>query len=175
MKSNKWLQRQSKDLYVKKAKKLGYRSRAAFKLIELDDRFRFFSKGIKVVDLGSAPGGWCQVAAERSNSLGDKGQKGRVVGLDIKEILPFRHVVKYLIRKNYATGEKLKIPEPKTVTYFLGKAPQKDIKLSFEHSAYGWFTLQEGFNKLSFGSKSETLQKVVSFLKSDSYIKLIYT
>jgi 8-oxo-dGTP pyrophosphatase MutT (NUDIX family) len=96
-------------------------------------------------------------------------------GLDIKEILPFRHVVKYLIRKNYATGEKLKIPEPKTVTYFLGKAPQKDIKLSFEHSAYGWFTLQEGFNKLSFGSKSETLQKVVSFLKSDSYIKLIYT
>jgi 23S rRNA (uridine2552-2'-O)-methyltransferase len=60
--SRSWLQRQLTDPYVDKARSAGYRSRAAFKLVELDEKFRFLKKGIKVLDLGSAPGGWSQVA-----------------------------------------------------------------------------------------------------------------
>jgi 23S rRNA (uridine2552-2'-O)-methyltransferase len=60
--SRSWLQRQLNDPYVAKARSAGYRSRAAFKLVELDEKFRFLKKGIKVLDLGSAPGGWSQVA-----------------------------------------------------------------------------------------------------------------
>ncbi len=78
--STRWLQRQLNDPYVAEAKKRGYPSRAAFKLAELDDRFRFLKPGQRVVDLGAAPGGWTQVALER---LGDK---GRVVALDILEM-----------------------------------------------------------------------------------------
>lgn len=63
--STRWLERQLNDPYVAEAERLGYRSRAAFKLIELDDRFHFLAPGKRVVDLGAAPGGWTQVAAER--------------------------------------------------------------------------------------------------------------
>ncbi len=74
--STQWLQRQLNDPYVAEAKRLGYRSRAAFKLLQLDDKFRLLSKGLRVVDLGCAPGGWCQVAVERV------GKAGKVVGID---------------------------------------------------------------------------------------------
>ena len=80
--STRWLQRQLNDPYVHEARKLGYRSRAAFKLKELDDRFHFLAKGSRVVDLGAAPGGWTQVAVERV------GPKGKVVGMDILEYDP---------------------------------------------------------------------------------------
>ena len=63
--STRWLERQLNDPYVAEAERLGYRSRAAFKLIELDDRFHFLAPGKRVVDLGAAPGGWTQVAVER--------------------------------------------------------------------------------------------------------------
>ena len=63
--SQRWLQRQLNDPYVAKARAAGYRSRAAFKLIELDDRFHFLAPGKKVVDLGAAPGGWTQIAVDR--------------------------------------------------------------------------------------------------------------
>jgi len=63
--SRQWLARQLNDPYVKAAKSKGYRSRAAFKLIELDEKFRFLKKGIRVLDLGAAPGGWSQVAAAK--------------------------------------------------------------------------------------------------------------
>ncbi len=79
--SSRWLQRQLNDPYVAAAKKAGYRSRAAFKLSELDDRFGFLKKGGGVVDLGAAPGGWSQVAVERVGT-------GRVVGIDIIEMDP---------------------------------------------------------------------------------------
>ena len=80
--SRGWLQRQLNDPYVARAKREGYRSRSAFKLIELDDKFRFLKKGARVVDLGAAPGGWSQVASKRVDAPG----RGRVVAIDI---LPF--------------------------------------------------------------------------------------
>ncbi len=87
--STRWLQRQLNDPYVAEAKRLGLRSRAAFKLIELDERFKLLSRGAAVADLGCAPGGWCQVAVHRVNALGDKpGPKGFVLGIDLQEVEP---------------------------------------------------------------------------------------
>lgn len=80
--STRWLQRQLNDPYVHEARLLGYRSRAAFKLIELDDRFHILKPGLRVVDLGAAPGGWTQVAVQRV------GPKGKIVGMDILEYDP---------------------------------------------------------------------------------------
>lgn len=84
--STAWLARQLNDPYVAEAKRLGYRSRAAFKLIELDDRFHFLKRGSRVVDLGAAPGGWSQVAAQR---IGAAEGKGKIVAADI---LPFEPI-----------------------------------------------------------------------------------
>jgi 23S rRNA (uridine2552-2'-O)-methyltransferase len=80
--STRWLERQLNDPYVREAKSKGYRSRAAFKLLELDDKFHFLKKGVRVLDLGAAPGGWTQVALARV------GGEGRVVGADILEMEP---------------------------------------------------------------------------------------
>src|SRR5215469_18391246 len=80
--STAWLSRQLNDPYVAEARRLGYRSRAAFKLIELDERFRLLRPGQRVVDLGCAPGGWTQVAVARV------GGRGIVVGLDVTEPAP---------------------------------------------------------------------------------------
>ncbi|MGI3212301.1 RlmE family RNA methyltransferase [Roseovarius tibetensis] len=88
--STRWLQRQLNDPYVKRAQAEGYRGRAAFKIMELDDKFRFLVPGARVVDLGCAPGGWCQVAVPRVNALGDKRGKaqGRILGVDLQEVEP---------------------------------------------------------------------------------------
>ncbi len=88
--STLWLQRQLNDPYVRRAKTEGYRGRAAYKILELDDRFRFLVPGARVVDLGCAPGGWCQVAVKRVNALGEKKGKaiGRVIGIDLQEMEP---------------------------------------------------------------------------------------
>jgi 23S rRNA (uridine2552-2'-O)-methyltransferase len=75
-----WLERQLNDPYVHEAKKLGYRSRAAFKLSEIDDKYRFLKPGGYVVDLGAAPGGWSQVSAQRVKSVDGK---GKVVAIDM--------------------------------------------------------------------------------------------
>jgi len=83
--STRWLDRQLNDPYVAEARRLGYRSRAAFKLIEMDDRLRLLRLGQTVVDLGAAPGGWTQVALERTRAA-ETG--GRVVALDRLEIDP---------------------------------------------------------------------------------------
>lgn len=83
--SHQWLSRQLNDPYVRKAHAEGYRSRAAFKLIEIDDRHKILKRGARVVDLGAAPGGWSQVAAERTGSA--KGQ-GKVVAIDLLDIEP---------------------------------------------------------------------------------------
>jgi 23S rRNA (uridine2552-2'-O)-methyltransferase len=88
--STLWLERQLNDPYVKRAQTEGYRGRAAFKILELDDKFRFLVPGARVVDLGCAPGGWCQVAVKRVNSLGEKSGKriGYVLGVDLQEVEP---------------------------------------------------------------------------------------
>ncbi len=78
--SARWLERQLNDPYVAEARKRGYRSRAAFKLAQLDDRFHFLKNGARVVDLGCAPGGWTQVVVERC------GRSVRVVGIDLAEV-----------------------------------------------------------------------------------------
>jgi 23S rRNA (uridine2552-2'-O)-methyltransferase len=79
-----WLERQLNDPYVHEAKKLGYRSRAAFKLSEIDDKYKFLKPGGYVVDLGAAPGGWSQVSAQRVKSVDGVGdRKGRVVAIDM--------------------------------------------------------------------------------------------
>ncbi|GEO81929.1 RlmE family RNA methyltransferase [Pararhodospirillum oryzae] len=79
--STQWLQRQLNDPYVQEARRRGLRSRAAFKLMELDDRYHLLRPGLRVVDLGAAPGGWTQVVVERTRL--QSGGGGRVVGIDI--------------------------------------------------------------------------------------------
>ena len=82
--STLWLERQLNDPYVIRAKKEGFRGRAAYKISELDDRYGFLKPGARVVDLGCAPGGWCQIAVERVNALGQNPKKaiGTVLGVD---------------------------------------------------------------------------------------------
>jgi 23S rRNA (uridine2552-2'-O)-methyltransferase len=86
--STLWLERQLNDPYVKRAQVDGYRGRAAYKILELDDKFRFLLPGARVVDLGCAPGGWCQVAVQRINALGTRqGKKvGTILGVDLQEV-----------------------------------------------------------------------------------------
>jgi 23S rRNA (uridine2552-2'-O)-methyltransferase len=80
--SRRWLERQLNDPYVHAAKSKGFRSRAAFKLVELDSKFHFLKKGARVLDLGAAPGGWSQVAAQRI------GETGHIVAIDILGMEP---------------------------------------------------------------------------------------
>jgi len=82
--SKLWLERQLNDPYVARAKREGMRSRAAYKLMEIDDKARFLKKGGRVVDLGAAPGGWAQVAAKRVHAPA----QGRVIGIDLLDIDP---------------------------------------------------------------------------------------
>lgn len=99
--SQKWLLRQVNDPFVEKAKKEGWRSRAAFKIIEVDAKFKIFKKGKVIVDLGAAPGGWSQYAVTKVG-------EGNVVALDLLEIdsLPGVHFFNKIFggrraRKNY--------------------------------------------------------------------------
>ncbi len=88
--STRWLERQLNDPYVKRARADGYRGRAAFKILELDDKYHFLTPGARVVDLGCAPGGWCQVAVARVNALAERKGKpvGRVLGVDLQPVEP---------------------------------------------------------------------------------------
>jgi 23S rRNA (uridine2552-2'-O)-methyltransferase len=80
--SRAWLERQISDPYVARAKREGFRSRAAYKLAEIDDKYRVLRPGVHVVDLGAAPGGWSEIAARRI------GARGRVIAIDILEMKP---------------------------------------------------------------------------------------
>ncbi len=93
--SKRWLKRHVNDPYVQKARRDGYRSRSAYKLIELDDRDKLFRPGSVVVDLGAAPGGWSQVLAKRMNG------QGRIVAIDLLEMEPVSGVT--IIRGDFAT------------------------------------------------------------------------
>lgn len=110
--STRWLERQLNDPYVQRAKAEGYRGRAAFKILELDDKYRFLTPGARVVDLGCAPGGWAQVAVARVNALGQNPKKpqGRVLGIDLQEVDPIPgaelHVLDFM-----ADGADAKVKE----------------------------------------------------------------
>ena len=97
--SRQWLDRHFKDDYVKKAQKAGYRSRAAFKLLEIQEKDRVIKAGMRVVDLGAAPGGWSQIAREL---VGDKGQ---VIALDILPMDPIAGVD--IIQEDFREEESL--------------------------------------------------------------------
>ena len=84
-KSNSWKIKQHRDQFFKKSKTLGYRSRASFKLIELNQKFKFIKKSSNLLDLGSAPGGWTQVASKIITS-------GKILSVDIKEMKPIKNV-----------------------------------------------------------------------------------
>ena len=90
MKKNKisknWINKQNRDIYVRESKDQGYRSRSAFKLIEIDQRFHFLSKSRSLLDLGSAPGSWSQVASKKIKN-------GKILSVDIKEMLPISYTV----------------------------------------------------------------------------------
>jgi 23S rRNA (uridine2552-2'-O)-methyltransferase len=87
--STRWLTRQLNDPYVEEAKRRGYRSRAAFKLAEIDDKHHLLRSGMSVVDLGAAPGGWSQIAAQRVQLMAGK---GRVIAVDVVEMEPISGV-----------------------------------------------------------------------------------
>ncbi|WP_421760409.1 RlmE family RNA methyltransferase [Devosia sp.] len=94
--STLWLQRQLNDPYVAKARAEGFRSRAAYKIQELDERYKLFHKGQRIVDLGAAPGGWCQVAAP---IIGSTDEKPLIVGIDYLEMAPIPGVI--LLQKDF--------------------------------------------------------------------------
>jgi 23S rRNA (uridine2552-2'-O)-methyltransferase len=87
--SRRWLERQLNDPYVARARKEGFRARAAFKLIEIDDKYRLLKPGALVVDLGAAPGSWSQVAARR---VGAPQGRGRVLAIDVLDMAPIAGV-----------------------------------------------------------------------------------
>lgn len=99
--SVRWLERQRRDPYVAEARRLGYRSRAAFKLKELDDRLHLLKQGARLVDLGAAPGGWTQIAAERTRAA--TSTKGRVVAVDLLPMDPIPGAV--LIQHDVESAE----------------------------------------------------------------------
>lgn len=100
--STRWLERQLNDPYVKRAQSEGMRGRAAYKILEIHEKYQLFRPGLRVVDLGCAPGGWCQIAVPRVNALGTRAGKpqGRVLGIDLQEVEPIAgaelHVLDFL-------------------------------------------------------------------------------
>jgi 23S rRNA (uridine2552-2'-O)-methyltransferase len=92
--STRWLTRQLNDPYVEEAKRRGYRSRAAFKLAEIDDKHHLLRTGMSVVDLGAAPGGWSQISAQRVQLMAGK---GRVIAVDVVEMEPISGVTALML------------------------------------------------------------------------------
>ncbi|TSJ63056.1 RlmE family RNA methyltransferase [Starkeya sp. 3C] len=108
--SQKWLQRQLNDPYVARAKREGWRSRAAFKLIEIDEKAKILKPGLRVVDLGAAPGGWSQVAAQKVKV---EDGRGKIVAIDLLEIDPIAGV-------DFAQMDFLKDDAPEKLMAMLG-------------------------------------------------------
>ncbi|MGN6583936.1 MAG: RlmE family RNA methyltransferase [Rhizobiaceae bacterium] len=116
--SRRWLERHLNDPYVHRSRAEGYRSRAAFKLIEIDDRYQLLRPGARIIDLGAAPGGWCQVAAARVKSTDEA---PLVVGIDYLEVDPIPGVS--LLQMDF-----LEESAPEKLLAMLGEAP--DLVLS---------------------------------------------
>lgn len=124
--STKWLNRQINDPYVKKAHAMGYRARAVFKLLEINEKYRVLKKGYSVIDLGCAPGSWSQVAVEKCGS-------GNVVGIDLLEVKPIEGAE--LIKGDFTTNEGLTAVEDalkkiKGISCDSEEKPKCDVVLS---------------------------------------------
>lgn len=104
--SQRWLQRQLNDPFVSAAKALGYRSRAAFKLKQMNERYKLLKKGMRVLDLGATPGGWSQIAAELVGTSGERA--GRVLAVDINPMDPLPGVA-FLQQDFLAEGAEARI------------------------------------------------------------------
>ncbi|PYE90451.1 RlmE family RNA methyltransferase [Phyllobacterium leguminum] len=116
--SRRWLERHLNDPYVQKSRQEGYRSRAAFKLIEIDDRYKILKKGQKIIDLGAAPGGWSQIAA---GIVGSTNDDPHVVGIDYLDVDPLPGVT--LLKMDFLDEEA-----PEKLIEALGGRP--DVVLS---------------------------------------------
>jgi 23S rRNA (uridine2552-2'-O)-methyltransferase len=116
--SRRWLERHMNDPYVQRSKAEGYRSRAAYKLIEIDERYKILKPGMRVVDLGAAPGGWCQVAAAATKSTAEN---PHVVGIDYLEVDPVPGTV--ILQKDFLDDDA-----PAKLAEALGGEP--DVVLS---------------------------------------------
>jgi 23S rRNA (uridine2552-2'-O)-methyltransferase len=112
--SKRWIKERKRDGYYRKAKKAGYRSRSAYKLKQINDRYKIISVQDKVIDLGAAPGGWCQAVREIV------GPKGVVVGVDIQRIEPIEGVT-------FLRGD---VTEPETLEKLQSIAPKVDAVIS---------------------------------------------
>ena len=127
--SRRWLERQLNDPYVIAAKNDGYRSRSAYKLIEINEKYNLFKKGQAVVDLGSAPGGWSQVASKFIGSP----NKGKIVSIDIQDVEPIEGVIfingsimdeeiikntKSILKLNLGYSHSIYIKIPDTISIF---------------------------------------------------------
>jgi len=134
--SNRWMHEHVTDQYVQEAKKLGYRSRSAFKILEIDEKCKLFKRGMTVVDLGAAPGGWSQMAAPRVAAVSGasaakleakteaKGCKsGRVIAIDLLEMTGLAGVE--FVQADFSTEEGLAL-----VTQALGKDHKADLVMS---------------------------------------------
>lgn len=128
--SKNWLQERRRDYYYRKAKQLDYRSRASFKLIQINDRFNLIRPGSTVVDLGAAPGGWLQVAAERV------GPKGKVVGVDLQPIEPLEGVqtIKGDIRSQAVRDELLALTGGRVDLVMSDMSPNISGSYSMDHA-----------------------------------------
>ena len=123
-KSNTWKIKQHRDQFFKKSKTLGYRSRAAFKLIELNNKFKFIKKNTNLLDLGSCPGGWSQVARKLITD-------GKVLSIDIKEMQPIYNV-KFLRCDIFESSTKDKIKD------FAKNLEEKGVVKFFDGEIQSW-------------------------------------
>jgi len=128
--SKNWIKERRSDFYYRKAKQLDYRSRASFKLIQINDRFEMIKGGMTVVDLGAAPGGWLQVAAERV------GPKGKVVGVDLQSIVPLPGVqtIKGDIRHAEVREQLLELTDGKVDLVMSDMSPNISGNYSMDHA-----------------------------------------
>ncbi|MCL1979103.1 MAG: RlmE family RNA methyltransferase [Methanomassiliicoccaceae archaeon] len=127
---DRWVQERKHEHYYKLAKKLNYRSRASFKLMQIDDRFRIFREGDSVVDLGASPGGWLQVAKERV------GSEGKVVGVDLRYIRPLEGVTTIIgdITEDSTMRELLEVVGGKVDVVLSDMAPNIGGSYSTDHA-----------------------------------------
>lgn len=128
--SKSWLIERRHDFYYRKAKKLNYRSRASFKLHQINERFAVFRPGMSVVDLGAAPGGWLQIAKERV------GPQGKVVGVDLQHIAPLEGVstIKGDMTKQETVDELIALLDGKADVVISDMSPNISGNYSIDHA-----------------------------------------